>query len=173
MITNEKIKNHSDKKTECKEIHRRTSFFEDIMLFFLVTFAFAAAQFENHFPQNILEMYRDSVFIIFAATILYTSFKNGIVKRIGFAVFIPLFWIIPKMFILLTDNGPEAIRFSLTAYVFSEFFRVLIMTPADIVGSFVGAGANVGLVLIVILCLSAYFVGMALSSRYVFNKFSR
>ncbi|MEZ3453403.1 MAG: hypothetical protein K1W17_03430 [Oscillospiraceae bacterium] len=138
---------------------------DDMLAAFLTTYAFAAFSFERYMSESFMRMFRPLVFAAFAAVWLFFSFKNGLKSGRKFPVFAVLYWILPHIIIYLADNGPEALRMSITMYVFSEFMRFITTVPAEVFGSAVGITVPAATAVILLFCGSAYMSGYLVYTR--------
>lgn len=150
----------------------RISVLDDIIIYMLITYAAAVSFYEGNVPEKMAGAYRGIIFAVFAAVTLYFNFRNGALKKYGYAVFSVLFWMIPQALIVLADNGPESMRYSLTMYLISEFLTIYIKTPAAAVGNIFGTGSGIGLVIIILISAFTFLLGVVLSDSKVKKIFN-
>lgn len=134
--------------------------FDDILAAFLITYALAAFSFEKYIPDKIAEFMQALVFIAFALSWLWLSFKNGKKSGAAFPIFAAAFWLLPQLIIYIANNGPEIFRMSIVMYVLSEFFDFLTVVPMKITGSAAGISAYGAMAVILLLCAVCYLFGL-------------
>lgn len=134
--------------------------FDDILVSFLITYAFAAYSYEKYVPEGIMKFMQAVTFVAFVAVWLVNSFKNGKRKGVIFPIFAAAFWLLPQIIIYLANNGPEVFRMSITMYVLSEFSDLVTVVPMKITGSVVGISAYGAMAVILLLCAACYVFGV-------------
>ncbi len=107
---------------------------ESMFISFIITFAAGTICFENYMPQTFTAVYRTVLMLVCAAVWLWYSFYSGIKNKLGFEIFSAVFWLLPQLIMFLSDNGPEFCRMSVTLYLLSEFFSLIFVKPAEIIG---------------------------------------
>lgn len=134
--------------------------FDDILTAFLITYALAAFNFEKYVPEKIMKLMQAAVFIAFAVSWLWFSFKNGKRKSAAFPIFAAAFWVLPQIIIFLANGGPEVFRMSIIMYVLSEFSDLLTVVPMKITGNAAGISAYGAMAVILLLCGASYLFGI-------------
>ena len=120
----------------------RISVLDDIIIYMMITYAAAVSFYEGNVPEKMAGAYRGILFAVFAAVIV------------------------------LADNGPESMRYSLTMYLLSEFLTIYIKTPAAAVGNIFGTGSGIGLVIIILISAFTFLLGVVLSDSKVKKIFN-
>ncbi len=138
---------------------------DDILLTFLMTFTFAAYSFEARLDSGGMSVFRHVLLAVFLLTWIITAVKNGIGKKVGFAVYTALYWLVPGLITLLFYNGPEILRHSVTMYTLSELSAILTTRPAEILGGYFGLPAEMSMIIIMLIIFGAFFIGFAVSGN--------
>lgn len=136
---------------------------DDILLTFLMTFTFSAYSFEVRLDSGIISIFRHVLLVVFLLTWIITAVKNGIGKKVGFAFYTALYWLVPGLITLLFYNGPEFLRHSVTMYALSELSAILTTIPASILGKYFGLPAEMSLIIIMLIIFGSFFMGFAFS----------
>ena len=155
----------ADNNKNVKRLRGHSRVTEDMMVCFAITFTAATMHFVGNMPQKFTDIYNAVLLVLFVFTWMWASCRNGMRGRWPFAVFASCFWLIPVTVIGLYESGPEAFGMSITAYVLSEAFDLMIMTPVNTLGSLVGLESTPAAVIFLILCAVAYLGGMLARER--------
>ena len=155
----------ADKPKAAKRLHGHSKVTNDMMVCFAITFTAATMHFVGNMPQKFTDIYNVVLLVLFVFTWIWASCRNGIRGRWPFAVFASCFWLIPITVISLYESGPEAFGMSITAYVLSEAFDLMIMTPVNTLGGMVGLESAASAIMFLIFCAVAYLGGMLVSER--------
>lgn len=155
----------ADNKTGAKRLSGHSRVTDDMMVCFAITFTAAVMHFVGNMPQKFTDIYNAALLVLFVFTWLWASFRSGMKGRWPFAVFASCFWLIPCIVISLYESGPEAFGMSVTAYVLSETFDLLIMTPAKTLGGIAGLEGVASSVIFFIFCAVSYLGGMLVTER--------
>ena len=145
--------------------HQQGSLADDILLTFLMTFAFAAYSYEARLDSGVLSAFRYVLLAVLLLTLLITAAKNGINKKTGFIVYSAAYWLLPQLVIVLFYQGPEIFRHSVTMYTLSEFAAILTTRPAEILGGYCGIPHQMILVIMLLCIFGAFFVGAYFSDK--------
>ena len=137
----------------------------NMFISFIITYAAGTLCFESHQPEAFITIYRFAVMAVCLMTWLGLSFECGARKKWSYTVFTAIFWLLPFLVIYLADYGPRFMRMSITMYLLSEFFGILITAPAEYFGSAISIGAIPSAIIIVLLCVFAYLAGVMLSDK--------
>jgi len=138
---------------------------DDILLTFLMTFAFAAYSYEARLDSGVLSAFRYVLLAVLLLTWLITAAKNGIKKKAGFAIYSAVYWLLPQLVIVLFYHGPEVFRHSVIMYTLSEFAAILTTRPAEILGGYCSIPHQMILVIMLLCIFGAFFVGASFSDR--------
>lgn len=155
----------ADGKKGVKKLRGHSKVTHDMMVCFAITYTAATMHFVGNMPQKFTDIYNAVLLVLFVFTWMWASFRSGMKGRWPFAVFASCFWLIPVTVISLYEGGPEAFGMSITAYVLSEAFDLMIMTPVKVLGSIVGLEGAVSAVIFLIFCAVAYLGGMLVKER--------
>lgn len=155
----------ADNKDRAKRLRGHGKVTDDMMICFAVTFTAASMRFVGNMPQKFTDIYNAVLLVLFVFTWLWASFRSGMKGRWPFAVFASCFWLIPQIVISLYEGGPEAFGLSITAYVLSEAFGLMILTPIKVLGNFVGLEGAASTIVFFIFCAISYLGGMLVSVR--------
>ncbi len=132
---------------------------------FLITYALAVFSYEKYMPESFMKAFNVLVYIAFAATWLWLSFKNGMKKAVAFPVFTVLYWLVPQLVIYLADSGPEVFRMSIIMYLLSEFSIIITTVPSELIGSAINVSVPAAITIILLLSAAAYMAGMLVNVR--------
>lgn len=155
----------ADNKTGAKKLSGHGKVTDDMMVCFAITFTAATMHYVGNMPQKFTDIYNAVLLVLFVFTWLWASFRSGMKGRWLFAVFASCFWLIPQIVISLYESGPESFGMSITAYVLSEAFGLLIMTPVKTLGGLVGLEGAASTVIFFIFCAVSYLGGMLVRER--------
>lgn len=147
--------------------HHKSSYSlcENMFILFMITFAAGVFCYEKNMTESFMKIYRTAVFAICIFMWLAISFFSGSKNKWQFEVFSVLFWIVPLLIIYLANNGPEFCRMSITMYLLSEFFTIMFITPAELIGSLLKLGAVPVIIIMVLVCSFAFLAGNLLSDK--------
>ncbi len=134
---------------------------DDMLLTFLMTFAFAAYSYEARLDDGILSLLKPVLLAVFMLTWIITAAKNGINRKPAFAVYCGVYWLIPQLIILLFYQGPEILRHSVIMYTLSEFSALLTTRPAELLGGYFGLNAQMSLIIFLLIVFGSFFTGSA------------
>lgn len=146
-----------------KRKHRRL--FDDMLLLFLITFAYAAFNFEAYIPQDIMKYYVGFTGVVFFASWLVISFLNGSRKKRNYVLFAALFWLVPQFIIFLASSGPRFFTLSVTMYVLSEFSAVMTSIPLAGLFNAVGLGSFAAAFVFLLVNIFCFLGGMLFSMK--------
>lgn len=149
----------SEQRTVVKK-KRHYSLCDCILISTLITYAFAAINFELYMPESFVEIYTPFLLIVCACTWIVLSFISGFKRKYGFGVFAVLFWIIPQLIIYLAESGPELFRMSVIMYALSELSALITSIPAGYISSLLGISDIIGIIVIILVCAFSFLAGM-------------
>lgn len=155
----------ADNHKAAKRLRGHSRVTNDMMVCFAITFTAATMHYVGNMPQKFTDIYNAVLLVLFVFTWMWASFRNGMRGRWPFAVFASCFWLIPLTVMSLYESGPEAFGMSITAYVLSEAFDLMLMTPIKTLGGLVGLETAAAVILFLILCAVAYLGGMLVCER--------
>ncbi|MGN0587008.1 MAG: hypothetical protein ACI4JF_06960 [Oscillospiraceae bacterium] len=155
----------ADNKVSIKKLSGHGRVTDDMMVCFAITFTAAAMHYVGNMPQRFTDIYNAVLLMLFVFTWLWASCRSGMKGRWPFAVFTSCFWLIPQIVISLYESGPAVFGLSITAYVLSEAFGLLIMTPVRTLGELVGLEGAAPTVIFFIFCAVSYLGGMLVKER--------
>lgn len=153
----------TQEKAEKKVKRRRLT--DDILLLFLITFAFAAFNFEAYMPEELMKYYIGFTAVVFAASWAVISFFNGAAKKRKYLLFAALFWIVPQLIIFLASSGPRLFTLSLTMYVLSEFSAVMTSVPLAELCDVAGFGSFAAAFVFLLVNVFCFLGGMLFSMK--------
>lgn len=133
---------------------------DDMLLAFLVTFAAAVAGYSENVPDTLRIVYSVSMTVVFALVWFGLSLYSGIKGKWKFILFTALFWIIPVICIALYDSGAAGFGLSVTMYVLSEFFRLLVIDSTQPIISIIGLEGVLSPIIFLLLNLLFFFGGI-------------
>ena len=149
----------SEQRTVVKK-KRHYSLCDCILISTLITYAFAAINFDLYMPESFVKIYTAILLIACACTWMVLSFISGYKKKYGYGVFAVLFWIIPQLIIYLAESGPEFIRMSVIMYALSELSSLINSIPAGYISSLLGITEIIGIFVIILVCAFSFLAGM-------------
>lgn len=145
-----------------KRVIRTYGLSDDMLLAFLITFAAAVAGYVENMPEAISNLYSGILTVMLIFVWLGLSIYSGLHSKWKFAVFTALFWLIPVIMIVLYESGPQVFGMSVTMYVLSEFFRLLVIDSVTPVIGFIGMQGLTCPVIFLLLNMLAFFAGVVL-----------
>lgn len=137
--------------------------YDDIILLFLITFAYAAFNFEAYIPQSFMKYYIVFTGAVFGASWLVISFFNGAKKKKKYILFAVLFWLLPQIIILLASSGPEFFTLSVTMYILSEISAVMTSVPLSGLCNAAGFGSFAAAFVFLFINIFCFLGGMLFS----------
>ncbi|MCM1335889.1 MAG: hypothetical protein NC084_03400 [Bacteroides sp.] len=132
---------------------------EYIAITFLVTHAFSSLLFEERMTGVPIEIYRALLTLSCIAAWLWCSFRCGTRGKWGFLIYAGAFWILPQIASWLANEGPEAFRFSLTMYLFSELSLYYSTAPLEKLFGWLTGNTMVSCFVAFAVCGGAYACG--------------
>ncbi len=143
---------------------------DDMLLTFLMTFAFAAYSYEERITEGIMKLFGILISAAFILTWIIVAVKNGTEKKKGFVIYSAACWLVPQIIIVLFYNGPQLFRHSVITYTLSEFSAFFSTRPAELIGRYTGITAEMALVIILLAIFGSFFAGFAFAKEKESNK---
>ncbi len=143
-----------------------TAAFEDMFAAFLISYALMSFGYEKYMPAPFMEIWNYFVFLLFAATWIVLSFKNGLKKSFAFPIFAVLFFMLPELAVFLANDGPRVFRMSVIMYVISEFCALIVNSPLRVFTSEAKENSHIiSSVICAAVCVLSYAAGVIATNK--------
>jgi len=139
---------------------RKTAPHQDMLLCLAVTAASAFYEFEYFVPEIAGNLIRKLLLILFAVVWIWCSFLNGFWKKYRFLVFTALFWIIPRLIIIVKDGTPIR-NYNKFLDAGAQYSRVLVQFSLSGLSGLLNASVILSTVVLLVWCAAAFYAGTA------------
>ena len=121
-------------------------------------------QYEGYLSPHVIGFLKGFAAVVMIAVWVYSSFANGLARRVSFAVFTALYWVVPFIVADFADGMTDPRTFNIHVFVAGEYCKLLgidalCLTPFGKLSREAGCVAFSSLCLVIFLI--AMFVGGA------------
>lgn len=143
---------------------RKNSLLENIILCLVITLASAFFWFDNY--HGFMGILRAVVSVLLVFIWLWCGFLSGKDKKWGFLIFAGAYWLVPYLYMLYYSARDNIKDYNAIITMLYNFADLLFDKPLKTIAEHTNCGVYIWVLSLIILTITAYFVGINVSDIY-------